>query len=62
VDYANLKFKVTGKRRYCPTCDSKQLTKISTATVEYNCYIESCKRCGGWLIKWPKKTYDDYIR
>jgi hypothetical protein len=62
ASYAELKFKPTGKRRYCPHCRATRLTKISTTTIEWDCYVEACKRCGNWLIKWPKKTYDDYIR
>lgn len=62
MDYADLKFKTTNKQRYCPTCDSRQLTKVSTTTVEWNCLVEACNRCSDWLIKWPKKTYDDFIR
>lgn len=57
-----LRFRATGKHRYCPSCNSKQPTKISTNTVEWSCLVELCATCNQWLIKWPKKTYDDYIR
>jgi len=57
-----LRFQPTGKTRFCTTCNAKKPTKISTTTVEFNCYVELCSQCGDWLIKWPKKTYDNYIR